>query len=103
MTDRPERVSIDLPAAVLAQPDGAEALARVRNVSRDGLLLARLARPVEPDEAIWIELPRTHGRGRVGLLGRVRWAEDDRAGVAIEAMLPHHRERFVSLVEALEA
>jgi hypothetical protein len=101
MTDRPDRFSIDLPAAVLSRPDGAEALARVQNLSMHGLMLTRLARPVQPEEAVWIEIPQSPGRGRVGLLGRVCWTEDDRAGVAIEAMLPHHRERFVGLVEQL--
>lgn len=99
MTDRPDRFSIDLPAAVLSRPDGAQAIARVQNLSMRGLLLARLAQPVQPDDAVWVEIPEGQGRGRVGILGRVCWAADDRAGVAIEAMLPHHRERFVDLVE----
>ncbi len=101
MTERPDRISTDLPAAVLSRPDGAAAMARVSNLSVEGLLLARLARPVAPAEPVWIEIPAAQGRGRVGLLGRVCWAEDDRAGVAIEAMLPHHRERFLDLVEHL--
>lgn len=101
MIDRPDRFSIDLPASVLARPDGPQALARVRNVSADGVLLTDLARPVSRDESVWVELPRTEGRGRVGMLGRVRWAEDDRAGVAIEAMLPHHRQRFCDLLDAV--
>lgn len=101
MTERPDRIATDLPAAVLSRPDGAEAIARVSNVSAGGVMLARLARPVAPEEPVWIEIPAARGRGRVGLLGRVCWAEDDRAGVAIEAMLPHHRERFLDLVEHL--
>ena len=69
-------------------------------MSADGVLLTDLARPVSRDESVWVELPRTDGRGRVGMLGRVRWTEDDRAGVAIEAMLPHHRQRYVDLLAA---
>ncbi len=69
-------------------------------MSADGVLLTDLARPVSRDESVWVELSRTAGRGRVGMLGRVRWTEDDRAGVAIEAMLPHHRQRYVDLLAA---
>lgn len=103
MIDRPDRFSIDLPAAVLTRPDGPEALARVQNVSPEGILLAELARPLSEEEQVWVELPRTDGRGRVGMLGRVCWSEDGRAGVAIEAMLPHHRQRYVDLLASAAA
>ncbi len=103
MINRPDRFSIDLPAAILTRPEGPQSLARVQNVSPEGLLLAQLAKPLPEQESVWVELPRTDGRGRVGMLGRVCWSADDRAGVAIEAMLPHHRQRYVDLLATFES
>lgn len=103
MTERPERYAIDLPAAVIARPNGPQALARVQNVSAEGLLLAELAQPLAREDSIWIELPRSQGRGRVGVLGRVCWTDRDRAGIAIEAMLPHHRYRYAEMLASIRA
>jgi hypothetical protein len=96
-----DRYSIDLSVGVITSPDGPEKPARIQNVSSHGLSLSGLPEPVTEESQVWIEIPRAYGRGRLGFLGRVRWAQDDRAGVAIEAMLPHHRLRLVSLIEEL--
>ncbi len=100
MSPRPNRYPIDLPASFLSEPNGPQALARIENVSTGGILLTRIPKQVAPQDPVWVELGRA-GAGRVGLLGRVRWAEQDRAGVSIEAMLPHHRMRFARLLETL--
>jgi hypothetical protein len=75
--------------------------ARIENLSADGLLLTRLPKPVAEEMPVWIEIPRAYGRGRLGFLGRVRWANADSAGVVIEAMLPHHRLRLQGLLSEL--
>lgn len=96
-----DRYSIDLQVGVITSPDGPEKPARIQNLSSQGLLLSKLAEPVREEAQVWIEIPKAYGRGRVGFLGRVRWAQEDKAGVAIEAMLPHHRLRLVHLLEEL--
>lgn len=94
-------MATDLPAAVLSQPDGPHSLARIRNVSSTGLLLERVGKQLNRNESVWVEIPSASGRGRVGLLARVCWAVEDRAGVSIEAMFPHHRARLRGLLESL--
>jgi hypothetical protein len=108
MAPRADRYPTDLAASVLLHPESPQDPARVDNVSTRGLLLTHLKKKLAPEQPLWIELPRTarpNGTiiGRVGFLGRVCWTENDRAGVAIEAMLPHHRARFVRLLGELQS
>lgn len=97
-----DRYSIDLSVGVITEPDGPQKTARVQNLSSHGLLLSKLPEAVAENSQVWIEIPKAYGRGRLGFLGRVRWAQNDQAGVAIEAMLPHHRQRLVHLLHELK-
>lgn len=92
-----------LPALVKTGPEAPTARAAVGNVSSGGLLLERLDVAIDSEDHLWIEIPKDDDRGRVGILGRVAWAAEGRAGVAIEAMLPHHRHRFSVLLKAARA
>ncbi|MGE0784874.1 MAG: PilZ domain-containing protein [Sandaracinaceae bacterium] len=102
MPRRHVRFDSDLKATILTRPgDRAIGEAHVSNVSPAGLLLERLEAHLSRDSAVWVEIADATTRGRVGLIGRVVWTEDDRAGVDIEAMFPHHRDRFGDLLERL--
>jgi len=102
MPRRHVRFDSDLRATVLARPGDREVgLARVRNVSPTGLLLERVGACLSDGESVWVEIVDATRRGRVGLIGRVAWVEDDRAGVDIEAMFPHHRDRLSDLLARL--
>ena len=70
-------------------------------MSPKGLLLERLEGQLADGDSVWVEIVNATTRGRVGLIGRVAWVEEDRAGVDIEAMFPHHRDRFGDLLEGL--
>lgn len=96
------RFDSNLTAQVLVRPDDeVVGPAQVRNVSPKGLLLERLEAGLALGASVWVEIVNATTRGRVGLIGRVAWVEDDRAGVDIEAMFPHHRDRFGDLLENL--
>jgi hypothetical protein len=102
MPRRHLRFDAVLSASVLLRPDdGAPRRATVRNVSPRGLLLERLEGPLQVGAAVWVEIEHATSRGRVGLIGRVAWVAGDRAGVDIEAMFPHHRDRLGELLERL--
>lgn len=102
MPRRHVRFDSDLKAHVLVRPGDEEmGGATVRNVSPKGLLLERLRARLEHGASVWVEIVDATERGRVGLIGRVVWYEDGRAGVDIEAMFPHHRDRYGDLLEHL--
>ena len=97
-----ERRNAHLTADVRMDPEGPGRSAQITNVSTRGLRLRRAGRRLRRDQELWIEIPRVYGRGRMGMVARVAWTREDEAGVQIEAMLPHHRERLLSLFEALD-
>lgn len=101
MNRRSRRHVVSFPAVVKTSLDGSPAPAHVGNLSAEGLLLERLTHPLATESDIWIEIPKGEGRARVGLVGRVAWTTEDRAGIVIEAMLPHHRQRLWTLLEHL--
>lgn len=88
-------------SAVLLSPGGTPVgRGLVKNVSETGLCVEH-ARSWPRGASVGLEIPATPGRGRITLLGEVRWSDGRAAGVEVAAMMPHHRARFSNLLDEL--
>lgn len=98
---RATRMQADIEVEVLLPSGDVKALGRVRNLNQDGLLV-EYTNPLQVGESVGVEFPETAERGRMVVLGEVAWAEQDRAGVRVRGMVPHHRARFEKLLTLLQ-
>lgn len=104
MLERSPRFDLHVPAKVQVLPEGQAFDADVLNVSERGLLLTTGAGEgpaFQPDYGtqVGIEVPAAEDHARVAILAEVRWRADDRFGVKIVAMAPHHSFRFLKIVD----
>jgi hypothetical protein len=102
MIQRETRIQTNLEVAVRRPNEAHLGAGRVRNISRQGLLLEG-GESYRKGDAIAVEIPATHDRGRVLVLGEVAWADRDRKGMRFEGMLPHHRARLQEMLTEMAA
>lgn len=100
---RDERRSTDFSAVVMTPSGAPRGRGRVKNLSHTGLCLsAKDALGFPPGASIGVEIPADAERGRITILGEVRWTDGREAGVQVAAMVPHHRARYARLLHALD-
>lgn len=98
---RENRRPSDLSARVLTPSGSVHGRGRVKNLSSAGLLLEH-GLPFPPGASIGVELPASAERGRIAILGEVRWTAQGGVGIQVTAMVPHHRVRYQHLLAALD-
>lgn len=91
----------DLTALVMTPSGALQGQGRVKNLSNTGLCVEHPL-GLHPGASIGVEIPAGEGRGRITILGEVRWADGDTSGVEVAAMVPHHRARYAHLMDSLE-
>ena len=102
MTHSPRDVrrSTDFSAQLLTPAGDVFGEGRVRNVSSSGLCMEH-SLALHPGAYVGIEIPPDESRGRIAILGEVRWANGPEIGLQVTAMMPHHRARYSRLLESL--
>lgn len=100
--ERKERRPSDLSVEVQTPSGTLRADGRVKNLSDEGLCLEHELN-VPPGAHIGVEIPPAGDRGRITILGEVRWANGKVAGIQVAAMVPHHRHRYRHLLSSLES
>ncbi len=98
---RANRLHADIPVDVRLPVGELKKPGRVRNLTADGMLV-EYDNPLRAGQSIGLEFPPSRERGRMVVLGEVAWSDEQRAGVRVCGMMPHHRARFERLLGNLE-